>query len=459
MAWQLVKRWPGATRNPVRRSGGLLARGSEPTLQSPSAAGLPYILPARQAIPRRRQLANQLAGPLLTCIALGLPLHALGAQLGFANIGYARNGSHCRSVAISGTYAYACYEYSLSKYDISDPTHPVQVASIGTGIALGVAFSGNYAYVANGGNYSTLATFDISNRTNILPVASLAIGSPAAGTEIGVYDVATCGTYLYLMTGRDGFRIFDISHPTNLTLVGHFDNHSITTSWTPYSSGIALSGNYAFVANGSDGLRVFNLSDPAKPTSVFQRNDGGNALSIVVNGNYAFLANNNDGIRVYDISNPTNVLNVGQSPGRYATRLCVSAGYLYAANGVGGLHVYDIWNPAEIADLGNFRTQDFMEGIAEGVAASGDIVYVANYGDGLRVFSTLPYLHLDSITNNSTTLSWPVLPETYVLQENNDLTTTNWLTVTNLPDIVAHRNQSIIPSPLPKQHYRLMQSR
>jgi hypothetical protein len=146
--------------------------------------------------------------------------------------------------------------------------------------------------------------------------------------------VTISDSYAYLTTGRDGFRIYNISNPTNLISLGHFDNHSITPNFTPYSGGIALSGNYAFVANGSDGLRVFDISNRSNPTNIFNINNGGNALSIVISNNYAFLANNDDGIRIYDISNPTNVINIGHVDAAYSTRLFISGSYLFSANDV-----------------------------------------------------------------------------------------------------------------------------
>jgi hypothetical protein len=52
-------------------------------------------------------------------------------------------------------------------------------------------------------------------------------------------------------------------------------------------------------------------------------------------------------------------------------------------------------------------------------------------------------------------LSWPSPPGGFVLQQNSDLTTTNWLTVTNTPAITNFQNQVILSPATGSQFYRL----
>jgi hypothetical protein len=52
-------------------------------------------------------------------------------------------------------------------------------------------------------------------------------------------------------------------------------------------------------------------------------------------------------------------------------------------------------------------------------------------------------------------LSWASPPGGFVLQNNSDLTTTNWLTVTNIPTVTNGQNQVILPPPTASQFYRL----
>jgi hypothetical protein len=52
-------------------------------------------------------------------------------------------------------------------------------------------------------------------------------------------------------------------------------------------------------------------------------------------------------------------------------------------------------------------------------------------------------------------LSWPSPPGGFVLQQNSDLTTTNWLTVTNVPTITNFQNQIILLPNAGNEFYRL----
>jgi hypothetical protein len=53
------------------------------------------------------------------------------------------------------------------------------------------------------------------------------------------------------------------------------------------------------------------------------------------------------------------------------------------------------------------------------------------------------------------TLSWPSPPGGFVLQQNSDLTTTNWTTVTNTPNMTNLQNQVTLSPTSGNQFYRL----
>jgi hypothetical protein len=60
-----------------------------------------------------------------------------------------------------------------------------------------------------------------------------------------------------------------------------------------------------------------------------------------------------------------------------------------------------------------------------------------------------------ALSGTNLVLSWPSPPGDFVLQQNSDLTTTNWLTVTNAPVITNFQNQVILPTATGNQFYRL----
>jgi hypothetical protein len=69
---------------------------------------------------------------------------------------------------------------------------------------------------------------------------------------------------------------------------------------------------------------------------------------------------------------------------------------------------------------------------------------------------SLPPAALDIATSGGNLfISWPSPPGNFVLQQNSDLTTTNWLTVTNTPTMTNFQNQVILSPTNGKQFYRL----
>ena len=116
------------------------------------------------------------------------------------------------------------------------------------GWANGVTISGNYAYVASGGN-----------------------------GLIGYY----------------GLIILNIEDPANPTWVGSYG--------TGNAQNVAISGNYAYVADGWNGLVILNIEDPANPTWVGIYDGLGNARSINISGNYAYVADGSYGFAIINI--------------------------------------------------------------------------------------------------------------------------------------------------------------
>ena len=60
-----------------------------------------------------------------------------------------------------------------------------------------------------------------------------------------------------------------------------------------------------------------------------------------------------------------------------------------------------------------------------------------------------------ALSNANVVVSWPSPPGSFGLQQNSDLTTTNWITVTNVPVAMNGQNQVVLPSGSSNQFYRL----
>jgi len=60
-----------------------------------------------------------------------------------------------------------------------------------------------------------------------------------------------------------------------------------------------------------------------------------------------------------------------------------------------------------------------------------------------------------SASGNSVVIAWPGSIPGYVLQQNSDLSTTNWVTVTNLDSVVDNLHQISVPIGTSNLFYRL----
>jgi hypothetical protein len=323
--------------------------------------------------------------------------------------GYDTSGNASRvaasRVAVAGNYAYVaetawfcgfpgCIRVGagLLVIDISNPANPQGVGGYDTsGSAPGVAVSGNYAYVTETtGQCSPLGgctppdgqlhVIDVSNPTNLQRVGGY-------DNSVSAQGVAVSGNYAYVAARSAGLQVIDISNPANPQRLGSRGIGGGT------AQAVAVSGNYAYVAAGSAGLQVIDVSNPANPQRAGGYDTSGSAQGVAVSGNYAYVADDVAGLQVIDVSNPANPQRVGgYDTGGYAqvVGVAVSGNYAYVAeigrwtgsNYVGGgLEVIDISNPANPQRVGGYDTN----GIAWGVAVSGNYAYVVNGDAGLQV--------------------------------------------------------------------------
>jgi len=113
--------------------------------------------------------------------------------------------------------------------------------------------------------------------------------------------IALSGSYAYVADGGDGLRVIDVSDPTNPVEVGFYD----TWDW---AQGVAVSGSYAYVAAGGDGLRVIDVSDPTNPVEVGFYDTGSWANGVAVSGDTAYVADGDDGIYMLDCARAVPVM-------------------------------------------------------------------------------------------------------------------------------------------------------
>jgi hypothetical protein len=189
-------------------------------------------------------------------------------------------------VAVSGNHAYVADNASgLQVIDITNPAHPQIVGSVGTfDSAVEVAVSGSYAYVAAVGYFLVI---DITD-----PAHPQVVGS--APTPMGASSVVIAGTCAFVSTGERCVKVIDITNPAQPQEVGG----RFTLGWT---GGVSVAGAHAYVTAGRAGIEILDITNPASPRFVGSVNTPGDAYGVVVSGGYAYVADAFSGLQILPV--------------------------------------------------------------------------------------------------------------------------------------------------------------
>lgn len=225
-------------------------------------------------------------------------------------------------IAVSGNYAYALQGNLFRVIDVSAPSTPnnTSVITPTTGVMYSLVVSGNYAYVAAGGN--GLLVIDVST-----PSVPTLVGS--YNTPGFAYYIAKQGQYVYI-ADNDAIRVINVAVPSSPTEIGSYQATNFYAD-----RNLALSGQYLY-ARGNIGteFRVINISNPASPVAVgvLQAQPLGSGLYL--SGGRAYLGTSTDGLQIVNVSSPnspTPVALIGDMV--YATSVArLSNGALVASN-------------------------------------------------------------------------------------------------------------------------------
>ena len=210
----------------------------------------------------------------------GLRVISISDPANPVEVGYCATPGRAMGVTLSREYAFVADEGSgLRVISVADPAHPVEVGHCDSmGLANGVTVVEDYAYVASLGGLFVVAVSD--------PTLPVIVGS----CQLSGLGVAVSGDYAYVAGGGlIVVRIFDPFHPVEVGRVG-LSCH-----------GISLEGSRAFVAATSQGLRVISVADPAHPVELGYYDIPGpqGASGVTAVGDYAYVAYDWKGLQVF----------------------------------------------------------------------------------------------------------------------------------------------------------------
>jgi choice-of-anchor B domain-containing protein len=238
--------------------------------------------------------------------------------------------------------------------------------------------------------------FDVTNPINSLEVAFLA--GAYTGTGVIHRDYHDFNGYLYIVCDEGStstLQIVDISNlPTSINTV--YDSNNLFTKSHNIFIDTATAKLYACASNNA--MDVYSLHIPTAPELIYSYSAVGHVHDAYVRNDTAFLNCGNQGLRIMDFSM---VNNMGDQPTQLASLTSYpDAGYnhsgwlsddgtVYAMQDEN--HGYDM----KILDVSDFNNISVIATLNSGVdgqsmAHNGiikdDLLYVAYYHDGLRIF-------------------------------------------------------------------------
>jgi len=240
------------------------------------------------------------------------------------------------AVGISGDYAFVSVHDGLRVLDISDPSHPAEIARIddvdGPGNDMTVA--GGFAFMAAG----ALRIFDVSE-----PAAPSYVGYGVTGGN--AVKIAVAGARAFLAAGAAGVAIMDVSDPSataGVPLIGGIP--------TPgYADLVAATDGLAFVVDEL-GLRVFDVTTPSNPRQIGFSDvelDHPNVISAA--NNHVFIGDDS-GLTIVEVSLPSQPNVVASMVTGHVAGLDIEGQYAYFTywdqGSERGLRIVDVGTPS-----------------------------------------------------------------------------------------------------------------
>ncbi len=163
-----------------------------------------------------------------------------------------------RNITIAGNYAYISARNGLNIVDISKPTSPQLVTTVGAPAVVeprAVQVQFRYAFVVD---REGLKVIDITNPTRPRATAARVALKDAR-------DIYLLRTYAYIAAGAEGLAIVDIERPEAPGPPAFYNAGGAINDATGVTIGATYAGQYTYVADGKNGLRVVKLIDTSTP--------------------------------------------------------------------------------------------------------------------------------------------------------------------------------------------------
>ncbi len=183
--------------------------------------------------------------------------------------------------------------------------------------------------------------------------------------------------YIYAAAGSDDLMIFESA--------GLYDFPTPVTS-------VAVSGNALDVQLDmllcyvltTEGLAQVNVYDPTSPSLIAEA-VAPNPKAFAATPEFVYICDRTDGFLVFDPLSMTRYAEEPAGAGKDYSEVNVVGEYAYASAGDDGILIFDISDPSSPELVAEYETEDD----AEGIAISGEWLYIAMDRDGVQPFKII----------------------------------------------------------------------
>jgi hypothetical protein len=212
---------------------------------------------------------------------------------------YVNWGTLMWSAVLDSNIVYFASQTGVHIIDVSDPFHPADVDSVGTGYYENVYLNGSRLYASR--LDQTLDCWDVSDRRY---PQFLATGTQPADYQYIVASASRTCALLYHAASGEALAVLDLSNPAAPVETARIGQYSILVEMT-------ASDNLLCVADLSRGFRLFDLSDPDhfRELGHGAHSFYGPAMGAAIRQPYVYVSQGGGGIGLsgiytYDVSEP-----------------------------------------------------------------------------------------------------------------------------------------------------------
>jgi hypothetical protein len=241
-------------------------------------------------------------------------------------------------ICVAGSHVYLAEQHGLNIVDVSDPTSPHRVASIGGDQAISVTVRDSVCFFGTAS--SGLRIYNVRN-----PAAPAYIGSLPGIQPADLYLPPTCDTVLYTPV----FHAVNIADLHNPRIIGQ----TSLPGWDYGVTAVPALG-HALVADYFCGLGVVDLSNPGAPRLDMLTFSADMTEDVHVDGTLAYAASYMAaGMKILDASNVTALRTIADVDTPYSGSYCYSVtardSFAYMSFYYPYLRVIDVTDPARPA--------------------------------------------------------------------------------------------------------------